>query len=123
MLLARILQDELHETMDATTNLVINASHPVIETLTDEQIVADVFAEAEQEAGGVVVEGPASELLDSLQGKAASFPLAEDLDRILRKYKRYVASSRSKSSKQVTLNYLIRCSKGEERAQISLYYS
>uniref|UniRef100_M4BFS4 Uncharacterized protein n=1 Tax=Hyaloperonospora arabidopsidis (strain Emoy2) TaxID=559515 RepID=M4BFS4_HYAAE len=101
--------------MDATTNLVINASHPVIETLTDEQIVADVFAEAEQEA--------ASELLDSLQGKAASFPLAEDLDRILRQYKRYVASSRSKSSKQVTLNYLIRCSKGEERAQISLYYS
>ena len=57
MLLARILQDELHETMDATTNLVINASHPVIETLTDEQIVADVFAEAEQEAGGVVVGG------------------------------------------------------------------
>ena len=65
-------------------------------------------------------EGAVNVALGSLQGKAVRFPLAEDLDRILRQYKWFATTTKVESSRQVTIMDFSRRDKGKGRALDSI---
>nr|XP_016477096.1 PREDICTED: tigger transposable element-derived protein 6-like [Nicotiana tabacum] len=117
-LIAQIPYDNINETMDAATYVQFDATLPIIETFTNEEIIAQVIGVEEEDTMEVnesadkepqptatwsEIEDSIVKLSDCLQEKAIGYLFADSSNANLRRFKRYTASKRLESMKQATI--------------------